>query len=662
MFLRRSGTGILALLAVAAVLATALRSGAVDPLTELVQWAVQRAVPTAVVEIGTARLEGISGLEVKDFVLRDPSSKKEILRLDRGNLRFSLNDLRQGRLGEVRLVNPLITANAGAAALFPGGSSGSSWMLDRLVCDYGEVHFDGAGPNAPLVRLKFSFDWKNFGDPGAKAAPLLLRLWDVQALAPGLPQPFLVLDRADITVSPEAMSRKEITNVHLDGGRLVIGEALQKMFSGQPDATAPDTAASNAATGWRAAAIDIDRVAVKIDDQRPGVSDISFVLNTEFRDLPLAQSAEALGSRLQSVELADLEVLSPYDPFTKVLTLRSLFLKFTLAGLLRKEIAELSILHPTIYVGEDLFWYMEDAQKRFGGVADPAASQKAPGWMIRSLVIDFGKLVVGSAGRVQYGLPLNFRTRARDVSLDNLASLQMQAALEIPSQTYDFESYQLTVKTEAGDLRFSYPPEEARKNLVGKIFIDQVRWRQYEAREAWVSATFDKEGINGEFGGRAYKGYVSGGFSFLFDAKSPWIGWLAGTRVDLERLTDIIAPKNFRLTGPLDFRLQMDAFATDIQRIKGDFVAPKPGTLTIGKIDDLLAEIPPTWPSLKSDSMRIALTALRDFEYTKAGGDLWFVSGQGKLDLGLQGPLGSRTFEVVLHADESQEGRWKNKR
>jgi hypothetical protein len=55
------------------------------------------------------------------------------------------------------------------------------------------------------------------------------------------------------------------------------------------------------------------------------------------------------------------------------------------------------------------------------------------------------------------------------------------------------------------------------------------------------------------------------------------------------------------------------------------------------------------------------METLRDFDYTKAGGDLWFVENQGILGLKLQGPLGSRNFEVVLHADESQEGRWKQK-
>ena len=256
---------------------------------------------------------------------------------------------------------------------------------------------------------------------------------------------------------------------------------------------------------------------------------------------------------------------------------------------------------------------------------------------------------------------MNFHAEARDIALDNLATLKLQTVFEIPAQTTDFPSYQLEVSTKKGGLQFAYPPEKNENNLVGKVFFDKLRWRQYEATDAWLAATFDRSGINGDFGGLAYGGYLKGGFSFLFEENTPWIGWLSGTKVDLKRLTDIISPQNFRMTGPLDFKLQADAFGSRIERVKGKFNTLTPGRMKIGKLDDLLANIPDTWSNLKKSSTRVALETLRDFEYTKAGGDCWFVDNQGILGLKLQGPLGSRNFEVVLHADESKEGRWKQK-
>jgi len=124
-------------------------------------------------------------------------------------------------------------------------------------------------------------------------------------------------------------------------------------------------------------------------------------------------------------------------------------------------------------------------------------------------------------------------------------------------------------------------------------------------------------------------------------------------------LTDIISPKNFQMSGPLEFQMQMDAEGHRFDRVLGEFRVTKPGKMVIGKIDDLLEKIPPTWNLVKQSSTRIALETLRDFDYTKAGGDFWFVRSQGILRLALQGPNGSRNFEIVLHADDSTQGRWK---
>jgi hypothetical protein len=301
---------------------------------------------------------------------------------------------------------------------------------------------------------------------------------------------------------------------------------------------------------------------------------------------------------------------------------------------------------------------MEDAQKRFGG-QDSTSAPNQPGWMVKQFTLVGGSLILGSGGRRNYGLPLTFRTSAQDVSLENLASLRAQAVLEIPSQQYQFEQYQLEFTSQAGELRLAYPPDQ--NNLVGTIHLDDVRWRQYRAGGAWVSVTFDQLGINGAFGGTTYKGYSSGGFSFFFNADAPWIGWVSGKGLDLRQLTNVVSPQNFQMTGPLDFELQVDAKRALIQRVKGNLQTTKPGRLRIRKLDDLLARIPDTWAGVKKDSTKIALETLRDFDFETCKGDFWFVDSQGIFDLALQGPSGSRNFEVVLHSDDSSDGQWKKR-
>ena len=313
------------------------------------------------------------------------------------------------------------------------------------------------------------------------------------------------------------------------------------------------------------------------------------------------------------------------------------------------------MISPVVSIGEDLFLYMDQARSRMGAAATP----DSPGWKIQRFEVESGSLVVGSSGRRHYGLPLNFRTVAENVALDDLASLSLRGSLDIPSQDYKFPSYKLEFETEPGDLRFSYPPEKAVSNVVGTVKIKSLRWRQYMATKAWITATFDREGINSNFGGSLYGGDITGGFSFFFADQSPWIGWLGGKGVDLKKLTDLMAPQNFSMTGPLEFAFQTNAEAKAIRRVKGWFQSTEPGTLRIGKIDDLLARIPPDWSPVKRDSMRIALESLRDFDYRTGAGSFWFTDGQGILDLKLQGPQGSRTFQTVLHANESPVGLWK---
>jgi hypothetical protein len=383
-------------------------------------------------------------------------------------------------------------------------------------------------------------------------------------------------------------------------------------------------------------------------------TDAAFTINTILRNLTPAEITNTLAATRQEIEISDLVIPSPNDPFTRVMSLRSVFIKFTLAGILAKELEDVTVLHPVLHIGEDLFAYMEAAKKRMAVGADTPA----PGWRIKRFDVKFGSVVIGSGGRTEYGLPLNFRTTAENVSLDDLASLTLRGSLEIPAQEYGFPAYQIEINTEPGSLQFSYPPEKGMSNVVGTVRIGNLRWRQFRGRDSWITATFDREGINGSFGGKIYGGTIAGGFSFFFDDKSPWIGWLSGTRVDLEKLTDIMAPHNFRMTGPLDFTGQVNAESKSIRRLKGRMETKAAGRMEIGKIDDLLARIPPAWSNLKRDSLRVALEAIRDFDYEKGAGDFWFTDGQGVFDLKLQGPLGSRTFQTVLHADESSTGAW----
>ena len=642
-------TSLIVLLALAAVLAVA-------NLTFLARWAVQRALPSAKVVLGEVAFKAPGELRFQEFVLKDPATNETVLELESGSFLFSFDDIRQLRIGEIRFINPriIIAPNIGKLFTATGNSqsSGRIPFIRRIVCDYGEATAVVGGDPSLHVRANFSFDWRDFGSD--LQAPLSLNVWDLRAAAEGSDTPLLVLHVITLAATIEGLRTEgKVLEATIQGGNLAVGASLQNFVNGFSTGSKKPSPAFD----WNLGKLDIRDLRVELEADVAEKRHLNFAFNTTLRNLSLAQARDELSEEMQMVELSNIEVLSPLDPLTKVLTMRSIFVRFNLAGLLRKELEEITILNPTIYVGPDLFWYMEDTQKRLGtGSADTSGTN---GWTIHTVEVRLGRLVIGSGGRTQYGLPLTFQTSLKNVALNNLATLKLEGALEIPAQSYPFPAYQLDVTTEPGELRFAYPREKNADNLVGTIKITDILWRQYRAQEAWISTTFDRHGINGQFGGKAYRGYVSGGFSFFFAPMSPWIGWVSGKKVDLKKLTNAISPQNFSMTGPLDFRLQVDAFARVIDRLKGDFRTLQPGRMKIGKLDDLLEKIPDTWSSIKKSSARIGLEALRDFDYDTGRGDFWFVQDQGIFDLKLQGPQGSRKFQIVLHADDSPLKQWK---
>lgn len=647
-------------LALLALVALLLAGGAVvyllGRLPEIAKWGVERAFPGAEADFHSVQFLSPNHLEVRNLVLKSKKDGATLLTLDRGSVVFEFDDLRRARIGEVRLVYPSLTVSPRIVEALGGPARGEppkdaplpNWSLRRLVCDYAEIQVAGYGNEDLAVMAKAAFDLKDVAPAALPDALHEILFWDVKVRL-GEGEPFAATDVLRLGWTFRGLlQKKELASLIVQGGNLTIGRALRELTA----ASSP----SPAAQAWKIGLLDVKRVQVRLDDERAEISDITFELNIpELKDLPLAAAPGALSSDERTVEIADIEIASPFDPFTKVLTVRSAFLRFTLAGLVRQEFESLAVLSPTIYISEDLFWYMEDAQKRTGNEGGGAA-----GWIIKDVMINYGQLVIGSGGRTQYGLPLSFSGRMKNVSPDNLATLQIQRArFRIPEKEYSFPDYQLEFFSKEGRLQFSYPPESGKKNLVGTVYLDDVRWRQFRANNAWLSVTFDREGINGEFGFEAYRGYLSGGFSFFFQSDSPWAGWIAGKTVDTKLLTDVLAPQNFSLNGPLNFKLQMDAVGKEIDRVKGDFQLASKGVMKIGKLNDLIANIPNDWLPLKQDSTRIALEALRDFPYTGGKGDFWFVQKQGVLQLRLQGPAGSRNFDVVLHSDDAPDGRWK---
>ena len=371
--------------------------------------------------------------------------------------------------------------------------------------------------------------------------------------------------------------------------------------------------------------------------------------------MALSLEGDALRDTVQTIELHHIGLQSPVDPFTSVLNLRTLFIRFTPAGLWRRQIEQVEILNPVLNIGEDLFWYIDRVQARDAGAApaDPPPPGGPRGWTINRFDVTSGQLVLAFDGRPRLPLPLPFETHARHLNFDKLSDLRLTLDLIVPEQDYLYPDYELTLRRVSGHLQFSLPPASGAENLVHTLQVAELRWKDYRARDLFLDMTFDEKAIHGNLGGKAYAGYVRGAFDFGLDPASTWNGWVSGSRVDLRQLTDAFSPEKLSLSGPADFSVNVAARAKEIDKFDGDFRGLGRGELHLGKLNDIIRDLPPEWTSLKRTLTRIGLETVRDFTYDTAHGDFRFLGRAGRATLELRGPNGSRQLEALVHDDDT---------
>ncbi|PWU10968.1 MAG: hypothetical protein C5B47_01440 [Verrucomicrobia bacterium] len=654
-------------------------------LADIASWSFSRAVPEATLQLHHLRLIGLHRLVADELVIRNKKSGEELLKMDGGAVVLSFRGLLHLKIDEVRLIQPTLSISPHLTELFSPAAEGKKKTaaqnssplpigLLRLVCEEGMLRVHNMGDQFPELHAKFTFDLHNLTLPPSKEEQSII-FWSISAQGASARKPFLDLDRMEVRFSFDQLAQSQLQRILVQGGRLIIGHQLRALtaHSKPTPSTAPQASQQAGAPlpAWKVGTLNIHRVAVDLEQAGPDASRLHFQLTTRLQNITLGKAADNLGSNLQTVQLSDIALRAPAPSGREVINLKTIFIRFTLENLLREEIEEVVLLYPTIYLSEDLLAYMDSMSARTpdaGNVGKPApqspsavrSSSPTSGWTIRRLRVDFGNLVIGGSASQNVGLPVKFETDIRNIALDNLAALKLDAQLRVPAESYEFKSYQLEFASKSGELKFAYPPEKGASNVVTVLHLSHLRWRQYQLQDPWLGVTFDHQGINGRFGAKAYQGYVIGGFTFLFSAKSPWSGWVGGRKLDLTQLTSVISPENFSMTGPLNLVLQVNAHGPTIDRMKGEFRVGTPGKMRVGKIDNLLKELPRDWPSFKRSAATIALETLRDFEYKKAVGDFWFADSQGVLDLNLSGPSGGRKFKFLLHSHNNKSSYWNS--
>jgi len=555
---------------------------------------------------------------------------------------FRMAGLLAKRVDEIRLAAPAVTVPDRIAGMggAPGGATGGGWTVGRLLTHDGSVRLPASG-DQPGVMFGFAVDLHEVGaDPERAGRAHRMRLRDVRVRYAHHPTS-VVLDEASAAFTVAGLlDRRQLLRFTIDRGTLVLDRMLRDRLSGEHHG-APVGAAG---PPWTVAVLDVAELGIRLSDLGPQIPDLTLLVHTRLRNVPLGVQGLAAANTRQRLELAEIALDSPLDPFRPVVRVGSVFIEFSLAELLARRIASIDVLSPTIYLGEDLIWYMNST--RTGAATAP---REQP-WTVRTLRAELGRIVLTFRGVDRVGLPLTFRTDAHNVVLGDLAQLRLAAALEVPRQNYTFPGLDLALHDVEGELRFDYPPGTARDNVVNTLKVSEIRWRDYRIRDGWLAATFDEKGINAKLGGGAYAGYVNGGASVPF-GPGAMSGWAAGTDLDLAPLTRTVAGSSFEMTGVVDVVGSVDVVGDRIDRAKAELDFKRAGQLSFPSLDRVLERLPPGAPSWQRDLAGIAVETFRDYPYDDGGGTFAFADARGEAHVGLKGERGKRSFDVHFYED-----------
>jgi len=608
-------------------------------------------------------------LDLSHVAVQLRQAETEALSITSAHAVVSVKELRAQKIRELMIEDPHVNLNDDVVALlqsFTGGGASTSaaegapaspWTLGRVSIKRGQAKVDLYG--APLADFGFTVQLVNaVVSPDGADELQSLEITDLalrsrnRSLEPFLRIPAI---RADFRI-PEVLRANRIARLSVEHLDFRYGTAFREMIaSGEKPAVATEAAPNRSVASTAPVTIAELRLVegrVHLNDLGLGVPPIDFRLDTSFRELSLSPDAGAAGHELQTLELSQIALASPLDPFFSVLKLDSLFVRFTLAGLWRREIEEVEIVHPVLAIGPDLFWYVDRVQESAAAPQPAATTQDTgPAWSIRRFNATSGQLVLALEGQRALAIPMPFESHAENLNFRRLSDLRLKLAIDMPEQDYEYPGYELTLRGVRGRIEFSLPPEKRANNVVNTLHLREVRWKNFRSRDCFLDVTYDVRGVYGHLGGKAYTGLINGQFNFLLGDDSPWNGWIAGEHIDLKQVTDILAPEKLALSSPANFRLSVTARATQFDSVIGDFAATRGGQLRVGKLDDFIHALPGDWSGVKRGLARIGLETLRDFAYDAAHGDFQFHGRSGALHLDLRGPLGSRKLAVDVHDD-----------
>ncbi|MCX6963597.1 MAG: hypothetical protein NTZ08_14300, partial [Verrucomicrobia bacterium] len=114
-------------------------------LAPVARWTFEKNLPDSKIDVQDVQMTGPGEITFTNFVINDTQTGKELARLERGRIVFSLDDLAAGRIGEIDNENPFVMISPGWSGILPPipeNSGGSALRIRRIDCEFGEAVYE----------------------------------------------------------------------------------------------------------------------------------------------------------------------------------------------------------------------------------------------------------------------------------------------------------------------------------------------------------------------------------------------------------------------------------------------------------------------------------------------------------------------------------------
>ncbi len=453
---------------------------------------------------------------------------------------------------------------------------------------------------------------------------------------------FARINYLELRWSYKGLASREIEQVRIHGAQIFLGKLIAAAGPGK------NSGGKNRTTPFKVKLFILGQGTLFMDNLGAGLPPlpvrVAEVTPLVLENLRLGGSEkDPAANDLQVVVLEDLKFFSPYDPFMPVLGFEQIRLVFSWNGIQNQLLDQVYIRKPTIYVGEDLFLFVDKVKEQ--AALDPSSKPEAP-WSISSFEVKNGQIVITSFGDKGITLPFLFSSKAQPVVLDDFSKMQFATKFTFEKTNLNYLEYGLKVKAMEGVMDFSLPLGEDNSNIVLTLKANDIDWKSLRMTEPWVSMTFDKKGLFGEFGGKSYQGYIKGNAQVFLQEGFPWVASGEATKVDVEPITRLLSPENFLLDGPVSFDFKVQGRSKQVLELLGSARLEGPGKMQITAIDDVLKNLPGEWSMTKKDLSGIALQAFRSYDYTSGNCIISFAPPLSSFQLRLDGKQGRRNINL----------------